>query len=166
MGIWQSRSLSPLGDQILRYCWQSMPVCNMWQFFQEEGLAGCCAIIHKIQNVVLCNYTQDSKVPPLKFKSPAVHKYFLPHSHAGQAVVFDIWLADDLTVGNTTLFNANVFLGWGCDFFTAITLWLRRFLPNVRAAKRRSRRVLWWGGKNMAQLEWFRTMRGFYETFG
>ena len=66
-------------------------------------MARCCAIIHKIQNVVFCNYTQDSKVPPLKFKSLAVHKYFLPHSHAGRAVVFDIWLAGDLTVGNTTL---------------------------------------------------------------
>ena len=49
---------------------------------------------------------KDPKVPLLKFKSPppaAVHKYFLPHSHAGQPVVFDIWLAGDLTVGNTTL---------------------------------------------------------------
>ena len=52
---------------------------------------------------LLCNYSQDPKVPLPKFKSPAVHKYFLPHSHAGQAVVFDIWLAGDLTVGNTTL---------------------------------------------------------------
>ena len=155
MGIWQSRSLSPLGDQILSYYWQTMQHVTIF----SRGRFGA----------LLCNYTQDPKCCVVqlytRFKGAASQIQV-----TSSAQIFSTTFTRGAG-GCIWYLVSRWFDSWQHNVITqmffldevVITLCLRWFLPNVRAVNRRSRRVLL-GGMDMAQLDWFRTMRGFCET--